>query len=86
MKASRVIYKNGNRIRIDFPYNPAITIKLKEIPDTRWSKSLKAWHIPYTKEAFAAATVWTHLFTLLIVLPFSIHEKLNQIFLFLFSL
>ncbi|MBV5342733.1 hypothetical protein JZU68_03650, partial [bacterium] len=40
------------RIRVDFPYNAEITAKLRQISDTRWSKTHKCWHIPYTKEAF----------------------------------
>ena len=38
------------------------------------------YHLP------ALPTVWTHLFKLLTVLLISIHDKLNQIFLRLFSL
>ena len=52
MKASRIMHKNENRIKIDFPFDSKVAGKLKQIKDTRWSKSLKAWHIPYTKEAF----------------------------------
>ena len=52
MKASKVIHRNEARIRIDFPYNQDILSKLKQIPDTKWSATFRAWHIPYTKEAF----------------------------------
>ncbi|MBL0140133.1 MAG: site-specific integrase [Bacteroidetes bacterium] len=52
MKASRITYKNEQRIKIEFPYNSKILSKLKTIPDARWSKAHKAWHIPYTKTAF----------------------------------
>lgn len=45
-------YKNEERIKIEFPYNSKILSKLKTIPDARWSKENKAWHIPYTKTAF----------------------------------
>ena len=37
---------------MDFPYNAEIVAILRQIPDVRWSKTLGAWHIPYTKEAF----------------------------------
>jgi len=53
MKASKTTHKNESRIRIDFAYNQAFVSKLKQIEDLRWSKTLKTWHIPYTKEAFA---------------------------------
>ncbi|WP_243345527.1 tyrosine-type recombinase/integrase [Parabacteroides sp. FAFU027] len=52
MKASKITHRNEIRIRIDFPYNQEIALKLKRIPDCKWSRTLNAWHIPYTKEAF----------------------------------
>jgi len=53
MKASKVTHHNEIRIRIDFPYDAELLSELRQIPDTRWSKTMCAWHIPYTKEAFA---------------------------------
>jgi site-specific recombinase XerD len=52
MKASKIIHRGENRIRIDFPYSQETATKLKQITDARWSKTLGAWHVPYTKEAF----------------------------------
>jgi hypothetical protein len=52
MKISKITHHNEDRIRVDFPYNAQTTALLRQIPDTRWSKTLKTWHIPYTKEAF----------------------------------
>ena len=52
MKATKIIHKNEIRIKVDFPFDSKIATSLKQIKDTRWSKSLKAWHIPYSKEAF----------------------------------
>ncbi len=52
MKASLLIHKDEKRIKIDFPYNNDIASKLKQIPDYKWSKTHRAWHIPYTKPAF----------------------------------
>ena len=52
MKASKITHRNMTRIRVDFHYNAQTTAQLRQIPDTRWSKTLKSWHIPYTKEAF----------------------------------
>ncbi len=52
MKAEKIIHKGEPRIKIDFPYNKSIIIKLRQIPDTKWSKTKNTWHIPYTKEAF----------------------------------
>lgn len=52
MKASKVTHRNEIRIRIDFSYNAEWVSKLRQILDTRWSKTMGAWHVPYTKEAF----------------------------------
>jgi integrase/recombinase XerD len=52
MKAWKVKHRDVWRIRIDFPYDPVLSAQIKKIKDARWSKTMKAWHIPYTKEAF----------------------------------
>ena len=52
MKLSKITHKNELRIRVEFPYDAATTAQLRQIPDTRWSQSLKCWHVPYTKEVF----------------------------------
>jgi len=52
MKASKIVHNNEGRIMIDFPFNKGITSKIRQIPDARWSKTLRACHIPYTKEAY----------------------------------
>lgn len=52
MKATKIIHRNETRIRVDFPYNREMVLKLRQIADVRWSKTMGAWHIPYTREAF----------------------------------
>ncbi|HEY6913223.1 MAG TPA: site-specific tyrosine recombinase/integron integrase [Paludibacter sp.] len=52
MKATEIIHRNEARIRVDFPYNQELVSKLRQISDARWSKTMGAWHVPYTKEAF----------------------------------
>jgi len=52
MKVSKVIHKSEWRIRVDFSYNQEMMSRLKSIDDAKWSKTMGAWHIPYTKEAF----------------------------------
>ena len=52
MKASKIEIGGENRIRIEAPYNQALASKLKTIPGTIWSTSIKSWHFPYTKESF----------------------------------
>ena len=52
MKASKITHRNETRIRVDFPYNAEMVSKLRQIPDARWSKTMGAWHVPYTNETF----------------------------------
>lgn len=50
MKLSKIIYKNNERVKIQYPYNQYIARKIKE-SGAIWSKTLQAWHMPATKEA-----------------------------------
>ncbi len=52
MKLSKITHHRELRIRVEFPYDSQAASLLKQIPDTRWSRTLKSWHIPYTKEAY----------------------------------
>ena len=52
MKASKIVYKEEERIKIDFPFNQEMALKIRQIPDARWSRTYRAWHIPYNKAAF----------------------------------
>ncbi len=46
MKLSSIFHRNENRIKVDFPYNQQIACIIKAVPDARWSKTHRAWHIP----------------------------------------
>ncbi len=52
MKLSKVTHRNEVRIRVDFPYNAEAAAKIRKIEDARWSKTMRAWHVPYSVEAF----------------------------------
>ena len=52
VKAEKIVHRDKERLKIYFPYNQEMVSKIKQIDDTRWSKTHKAWHIPYTKAAF----------------------------------
>ncbi len=56
MQVTKVNHKGEFRIKIEFPYDPVASARLKTLTDARWSKTLKAWHIPYTKEAWKELT------------------------------
>lgn len=66
IKATKIVHHNRNRIKVDFPFNHACIALLRQIEDAKWSQTHKAWHIPYTKEAF---TKLQHLFPSLIIEP-----------------
>ena len=48
--AKIVHHKNEQRIAVYFEKNLQLIERIKEFEDTRWSQSLKAWHIPDTEE------------------------------------
>ncbi len=52
MKATKIEHHSESRIRVDFIYNNKAVGLIKQVDDARWSQSLQAWHIPYTKNAF----------------------------------
>lgn len=52
MKVSKIVHRNETRIRVDFPYDAELLTKLRQISGARWSKTMGAWHIPYTHESF----------------------------------
>lgn len=52
IKASKIVHQSENRIKVHLPYNNEFVSLLKQIKDTKWSQTLKSWHIPYSKEAF----------------------------------
>ena len=40
---SKISYKGSDRIRIEMPYNAEITGIINQIPDAKWSMTLKSW-------------------------------------------
>jgi len=52
MKAEKFQHRGEKRIKVDFPFNQEIALLIKQISGAKWSRTNKAWHIPYTQEAF----------------------------------
>jgi integrase/recombinase XerD len=52
MLISKIIHRNSERIKVEFPYNKDITALIKQVNDARWSQTLRAWHIPDTRTSF----------------------------------
>jgi len=51
LKVSKIVHKSQPRIKIDFPYNPELLYKVKQIPGAQWSKTLSTWHLPDNQES-----------------------------------
>lgn len=54
MKIEKISIANETRIKLQFRWDQELTAKVKALPGVRWSKEMKCWHIPYTKEAYVA--------------------------------
>lgn len=52
MRATKIILSGEARIRVDFPFNRETVLKIRQIADIRWSREMKAWHLPYRRDAF----------------------------------
>jgi integrase/recombinase XerD len=51
IKTLRISHHNQDRIKVDFPYNQQIAATIRQIPDAKWSRTHKVWHIPYNQQA-----------------------------------
>jgi integrase/recombinase XerD len=54
IKISKRTHRNETVIVFTFPYDYQIINKLKTIPSFKYSKTMRAWYLPYTKEDWAA--------------------------------
>jgi integrase/recombinase XerD len=45
--AEKVIHDGESRVALRFPYDKELIAIVKGIKDVRWSRTLKAWHIPF---------------------------------------
>lgn len=52
MRASKIIFNNEPRIKVEFKFNYESVAIAREIPGSRWSKFHNAWHFPYDKTTF----------------------------------
>ncbi len=52
MKISKINHGDQDRIMVEFPFDKEKIILIKQIHGATWSQSLKAWHIPFTREAY----------------------------------
>ena len=52
IQTSKINHKGEDRLKLVFTYNDFIINKIRHIDGAVWSKSLRAWHIPFPEEAF----------------------------------
>lgn len=52
INCSKILHRDQTRIKVDFPYNQQLVVLLRQIEDARWSRTHKAWHIPYNTVSF----------------------------------
>ena len=50
IEPSTVEHRGAVRIKLSFPLDERITSAVKQLPGRRWSKTMKAWHIPKEKK------------------------------------
>lgn len=48
IKLDKAIHRGEEVVLIQFPYDNKLGEEAKKIKNIRWSKSLKAWHVPYS--------------------------------------
>lgn len=47
----RIIHRDEDRIAVRFPYDAGMIQRVKAIPGSRWSATLKCWHVPDNAKA-----------------------------------
>lgn len=56
MKIEKIRHRGEDRIKLDFPYSTDLVQQIRQLPDAKWSKTLQAWHIPNSSQAYHQLT------------------------------
>ncbi|HCT31086.1 MAG TPA: hypothetical protein DIW31_10230, partial [Bacteroidales bacterium] len=51
IQVEKITHNDEKRLSLRFGFNPPLIKAIKDIPNSRWSQSLKAWHLPDTTES-----------------------------------
>jgi integrase/recombinase XerD len=54
IRAEKIQHRGQTRLKVDFAYNPGLIRQIRQIDGARWSKTHKAWHVPYCESSFMA--------------------------------
>lgn len=46
----KIVRQNQDRIQVNSPNNREFNLLIRKIRGARWSRSINAWHVPYTRE------------------------------------
>ncbi len=57
INALKITHHGEDRIKVDFPHNQQLALKIRQIAGAKWSRTHKAWHIPYSQTAFDALQI-----------------------------
>lgn len=53
MRAQKITHHQQQRIKVEFAFDSVKINLIRQIEDAKWSATHRAWHIPYTKEAYS---------------------------------
>ena len=56
MKIAKIYHREQDRIMLQFPYEKEKISLVKQIEGITWSQTRRAWHIPFTMEAYQSLT------------------------------
>jgi len=54
IRAEKIQHRGQTRLKVDFAYNPGLIRQIRQIDGARWSKTYKAWHLPWGETAIKA--------------------------------
>lgn len=52
IKISKQNHRDEPRLKLEFNYNQVLIALVKQIEGAKWSKTVKAWYMPDTEDAF----------------------------------
>ncbi|MFP4664931.1 MAG: site-specific tyrosine recombinase/integron integrase [Bacteroidales bacterium] len=54
IRAEKIQHRGETRLKVDFAYNQGLIRQIRQIDGARWSKTYKAWHLPWSESAIKA--------------------------------
>lgn len=57
MQISKIYHRDEWRICLQVDYDEKIVAKIRQLTNAKWSRTLRAWHVPYSSEAYKELTI-----------------------------